>query len=186
MPASLRLDAASAGFADLDDAFRAGSPDALKRVYDRHSSLVYSFCRRAVGVDRAADVTQEVFIAAWRFRERYDPARGTLSAWLIGIARNKVLEALRRRQLRLLPDEADTSPNLVSHDSVDELADRMLLADAMRNLPERTGTLITMAFHDQLSHTEIAERTSLPLGTVKSDIRRGLDRLRRNLERHDG
>ena len=185
MAAPLHLDAAGAPAGALEAAFRSGSPDALKRVYDRHSSLVHSFCCRAVGQDRAADVTQEVFIAAWRFRERFDPERGALSAWLIGIARNKVLEALRRRQIRLLPDESEAPASLVAPDSIDELADRMLLAEAMRNLPERTGTLITMAFHDQLSHAEIAERTSLPLGTVKSDIRRGLDRLRRNLERHD-
>ncbi len=148
--------------------------------------MVFTFCRRAVGADQAGDVTQEVFIAAWRHRQRFDPQRGTMAGWLIGISRNKVLESLRRRQLRLIPEDQAGFEELVSHDVVDELADRILLADAMRSLPVRTETLINLAFQDQLSHAEIAERTCLPLGTVKSDIRRGLDRLRRNLERnHD-
>ncbi len=171
--------------ADLATAFRTGSPEALRSVYDRFSSLIYTFCRRSVGADHAADVTQEVFIAAWRHRDRFDPERGTLPGWLIGIARNKVLEALRRLQIRIVPDESETNPGLITPDSIDALADRLLLADALRHLPERTSTLIAMAFHDQLTHSEIAARTSLPLGTVKSDIRRGLDRLRRDLERHD-
>lgn len=170
----------------LEEVFREGSDDALRRAYDSHGALIYTFCRRAVGNDRADDVTQEVFLTAWRQRDRYDPERGALAGWLIGIARFKVLEALRRRQLHLIDDERTGSADMVSPDDVESLADRMVLATALAELTPRARSLITLAFDEQLPHTEIAERTALPLGTVKSDIRRGLDRLRRHLERTDG
>jgi len=172
--------------AALDVTFRDGPQDVLRRAYDRHGPLVYTFCRRSVGAELANDVTQEVFITAWRQRHRYDPDRGVLAGWLIGIARNKVLEALRRRRLHLIDDEGSSSPELQTPDVVDALADRLVLADALGQLPIRAQRLITMAFHEQLTHAEIADRTGLPLGTVKSDIRRGLDRLRRHVDRaHD-
>lgn len=171
--------------ADLDATFRDGPHDVLRRAYDRHGPLVYTFCRRAVGAELANDVTQEVFITAWRQRHRFDPERGVLAGWLVGIARNKVLESLRRRQLHLIDDQDSSLPDLVSPDLVNALADRMLLADALGALPARAQTLISMSFHDELTHAEIADRTGLPLGTVKSDIRRGLERLRRYVDRSD-
>lgn len=174
---------------DLELAFLTGVPDALARVYDRYGSLVHTFASRGVGHDNASDVTQEVFVAAWRHRERFDPARGSLAGWLIGIARNKVLESLRRRRVRLIGDHDDHGAepaDSVSPDMIDVLADRLLLADAMAQLPERTRQLITLAFDGQMSHAEIAEQTGVPLGTVKSDIRRGLRRLKGVLEHNDG
>jgi RNA polymerase sigma factor (sigma-70 family) len=170
---------------DLDTEFSDGPHDALQRAYERHGSLIYTFCRRSVGPDQAKDVTQEVFITAWRMRHRFDPQRGSLAGWLIGIAKNKVREALRRRQLHLINDDHAPSVGLISPDDVDQLADRMMLAEALDQLPQRAQLLITMAFQEELTHLEIAERTSLPLGTVKSDIRRGLARLRRYVEPTD-
>ncbi len=172
---------------DLEVAFADGSDECLRRAYELHGPLVHTFCRRAVGPDRANDVTQEVFITAWRQRHRYEPARGTLAGWLIGIARFKVLEALapppapphRRRSSR------SVGLSMVSPDAVEALADRMLLAAALDELPERARSVVGLAFERQLTHQEIAERTALPLGTVKSDIRRSLDRMRRHLERAD-
>ena len=170
---------------DLDATFTDGPPDVLRRAYDRHNRLVYTFCRRSVGAELANDVTQEVFITAWKQRHRFDPDRGVLAGWLVGIARYKILEALRRRQLYLIDDRGLSAAGLVSPDSVGALADRLVLADALGQLPSRTQTLITMAFLEQLTHAEIAERTGLPLGTVKSDIRRGLERLRRQMDHSD-
>lgn len=172
--------------AELDAAFRDGPTETLRRAYDLHGALIYTFCRRAVGSELANDLTQEVFITAWRQRERFDPERGVLAGWLVGIARNKVFEALRRRQLHLIDDEGPAAPHPVSPDSIDELADRLVLADALGALPARAKMLITMAFHEELTHAEIADRTGLPLGTVKSDIRRGLERLRRSVDRSHG
>jgi RNA polymerase sigma factor (sigma-70 family) len=174
---------------DLESAFRRGDPDALRRVYDAYGKIVFALCRRVVGSD-AADTTQEVFVAAWQRREQYDPSRGSLAAWLMGIARYKSIDVLRARGRR--PALADpgieraggerAAGDLGSESaSVDALSDRLLLADALNRLPDRSRTLVELAFFEELTHPEIAERCNLPLGTVKSDIRRGLLRLRRHL-----
>lgn len=171
----------------LEARFRDGTDEILKRAYELHGSLVYTFCRRAVGTELANDVTQEVFLTAWRKRDRYDPEKGSLAGWLMGIARNKLLEQLRRRQLHLIADERPgASVTMTSPDEVSALSNRLLLATALDQLPERTRSVVTLAYRDDLTHHEIAARTALPLGTVKSDLRRGLERLRRHLERTDG
>ncbi len=170
----------------IDTSFATGDESVLRRAYDAHGALVYTFCRRTVGPEAAHDVTQEVFLAAWRTRDRFDPVRGTLAGWLIGIAKNKVLDALRRRQLHLIDDLDARVPAVVGPDQVDATADRMLVAAALAELPERPRRVVELAYPHDLTHEQIAARTSLPLGTVKSDIRRGLDRLRRHLDHAHG
>jgi RNA polymerase sigma-70 factor (ECF subfamily) len=85
---------------DVVDAFVNGDESALKHLYDAHSRLVHSYCRRVVGADLAADVTQEVFIAAWKSRDRFRPDQGTLTGWIMGIARFKAIDATRARARR--------------------------------------------------------------------------------------
>jgi RNA polymerase sigma-70 factor (ECF subfamily) len=168
----------------VESAFVAGDGDALRRAYDAHGRLVFTLCRRSLGPEAAADVTQEVFVAAWQARAQFDPARGSLAGWLVGIARNKVIDALRAQARRpVSAREPETTDAPVVLTAVDSLADRLLLADAMAGLPDRAKKVIQLAFFEDLTHPEIAERTALPLGTVKSDIRRGLQRMRRHLER---
>lgn len=171
---------------DLETAFAGGDPTALRRVYDEYGKLVYTLCRRTLGADTAADATQEVFVSAWQRRSQFDPARGSLAGWLVGIARNKAIDMLRAQARRpALPTDdvdapaADDRPQSAAE--IEQLADRMLLADALAQLPERSRAVVELAFFEDLTHPEIAERTNLPLGTVKSDIRRGLLRLRRHL-----
>lgn len=166
--------------------FAAGDEAALKHLYDTHSRLVHSYCRRVVGADHAADVTQEVFLAAWRSRERYRAEAGSFTGWIMGIARFKAIDATRAKARR--PDSAEEDTGVDEPTAVgeaDDLAVRMLLTDALQQLPERARQMIELAFYEDLTHTEIAERTDQPLGTVKSDIRRGLERLRRNMEGFD-
>jgi RNA polymerase sigma-70 factor (ECF subfamily) len=166
--------------------FASGDESALKQVYDAHSRLVHSYCRRVVGADLAADVTQEVFLAAWRSRERYRPEQGTLCGWLMGIARFKAIDATRARARRPDPVDDESTPEAVAPPGeLDDLALRMLLTEALQQLPERARQMVELAFFEDLTHTEIAERTNQPLGTVKSDIRRGLERMRRHLEGFD-
>jgi RNA polymerase sigma factor (sigma-70 family) len=168
----------------LDDvtlAFLAGGPEALRAAYAAHAALVHTFCRRALGPERAADATQEVFTDVWRNRHRFDPDQGTLRGWVMGIARFKVLGALRHdgaRPTEPLPETERSEAAVAAPADVDRLADRLTLAQGLRALPERTRTLIQLNFVEGLSHGEIAERTGVPLGSVKSDIRRGLERLR--------
>ena len=170
---------------DADARFARGDDDALRRAYDEHGRLVYSFCARALGPERAHDVTQEVFLSAWRARDRFDPAKGNLAAWLTGIAKNRIIDAVRaekRHSDRRAPESADDMP---TESETEYLGDQMLVADALRALPERSRKILTLHYFEDLTHPQIAERTQIPLGTVKSDIRRGLDRIREHMEVHN-
>ena len=170
---------------DLEAAFVAGDGEALRGEYEAHGRLVYTLCRRSLGTDAASDITQEVFAAGWFARRQFDPSRGSLGGWLVGIARNKIIDHVRAQSRRPQLSHASTSvgPAPLSPAEVDALADRLLLADAMAMLPDRSKRVIELAFFEELTHPEIAERCQLPIGTVKSDIRRGLARMRRHLER---
>lgn len=168
----------------LEVAFASADKSVLQSVYEVHSSFVYSLCRRSVDDAAAADITQEVFIAAWRNRRRYDPSRGGLRAWLATITRNKLIDHYRSngREDRRIERAKDTyQPQDPAAVELETIARRMLLADAMDGLPERARHMISLAFFEDMTHVEIANKTGVPLGTVKSDIRRGLDRLRREL-----
>lgn len=174
--------------ASLDEAFRDGTAD-LHDVYAEHGRLVYSLCRRSLDRDAANDVTQEVFLSAWRGRDQFDPDKGPLGAWLVGITKRRIIDHLRheRRHADRRADELELTA--AGHDDgtqrgVDELADRMLLADSLRQLGEPAREFIELAYVHDLTHQQIADRTGTPLGTVKSHIRRGLRRVRDHLEPH--
>ena len=175
--------------------FADGDEEVFREVYDRCGSLVFSFCRRALGPERAADATQEVFLAAWRSRARYRVEAGSLPGWLVGIARFKVIDILRSDGRAPLPRADDRSVDgaadgdgrsadgVVGDEmSVAQLADRMIIAEAIASLPERAQGVVRLAFFSDLTHAQIAERTGIALGTVKSDIRRSLERLRHHIE----
>ena len=170
----------------LEAAFRSGSEAGLADAYTRWSPLVFSVGLRALGDrDDAEDVTQQVFVAAWNGRHTLRPDRGTVPGWLVGITRHKIadLHAQRARHARDLgavaaeglPTEHAPAPD-------DRLAARLLLADALDRLGEPRATVVRLAVVDELTHDEISRRLEIPLGTVKSHIRRGLTHLRRTLE----
>ncbi len=169
----------------IEDAFRAGSEHGLAAAYEAHGSLVHTLCARAHPTT-AADITQEVFLAAWKARDRFDPNRGPLAAWLVGITKNKIVDAYRKDGRRV-PEIFDKDGSQVERvaderDPVDNLANKLLITEALATLPERPRRIMELAFYDDLTHEQIAEQTDVPLGTVKSDIRRGLARLRHYLE----
>lgn len=171
---------------DLEQRFRDGGPHALAEAYEAHGSLVYSFCRRRLDAETARDVTQEVFVSAWRSHHRYDPARGSLRGWLMSITKNRVVDVYRHRSRRpqtvsAFDGESPADP-AQAEVAIGRVADRMVLAQALTELPDRARKAVELSFYDQLTHEEIATRTGIPLGTVKSDIRRSLLKLRRNLE----
>lgn len=175
---------------ELEARFADGDDDVLRVAYDEHATLVYNLCRRSVGDAHAADVSQEVWVAAWRSRRRYQAERGSLAGWLVGIARFKSLDHLRRSGRLSRADAAldgldGPEPAPSSSVEIDALAERLLIGAALEQLEARPRSVLELAFYSELTHQEIASRTGLPLGTVKSDIRRGLDKLRRHLEGFD-
>jgi RNA polymerase sigma factor (sigma-70 family) len=172
----------------VDAAFVEGGVDALEQAYEAYGPMVYTMCRRALGTDLAADATQEVFVSAWRSRAQFDVQRGSLGGWLAGITKNRIVDVLRAQQRQMAAGAIDaaTEAGVSATSGVDEMLDRVLLADALDRLPQSSKQLIELAFFEHLTHAEIAERCALPLGTVKSDIRRGLARLRRHMERGHG
>lgn len=169
--------------APLDAAFAVGDAD-LRSVYEEHGGLVYGICRKALDEHAAKDVTQEVFVSAWKARDQYDPERGALGAWLVGITKRRIIDHLRseRRHAdrRAVEPTEHTDPD--GEVELGRTIDRMVVADALRSLPDRARQVITLAYLEGLTHHEITDRTGLPLGTVKSDIRRGLTRIRACLE----
>ena len=168
---------------ELEISFADGGDRAVRSVYERYGSLVYTFCRRTVGHDAAAEVTQDVFVAAWRSQNSFDHKRGGLGGWLIAIARNKVIDHLRRQGRRPLtdPSEDHSAAAVDSNDDVGMIADRMLLAEALGELAPRARNVVELAFIHDLTHEQIAAKTQLPLGTIKSDVRRSLPTLQRAL-----
>ncbi|HEY3485235.1 MAG TPA: sigma-70 family RNA polymerase sigma factor [Ilumatobacteraceae bacterium] len=155
----------------------------LEQVYRAHGSLVYAICRKALGDSHAGEVTQDVFVSAWKARHQFDPSRGPLSAWLVGITKRRIVDHVRRER-RHSDRRADAPDDLAEHHAgeVDRIVDRVALGHALAGLPERPREVITLAYVHGLTHQEIAARTGLPLGTIKSDIRRGLVTLRDHLE----
>ena len=172
----------------VEQAFSSGSEDGLRRAFEAHGSLVHTMCARAHPA-LAADLTQEVFLAAWRAHERFDPEKGPLAAWLVGIAKNKIVDSYRKsgRQVPTISDmDGSLLPSIPQTGSaVDQLGNRLLVTEALSSLGDRPRRIVELAFYEDLTHEQIAERTNVPLGTVKSDIRRGLMRLRRYLEQRD-
>lgn len=164
----------------LDLAFRAGDEAALETAYRNWGSLVYTLAMRSLGqVQDAEDVTQRVFITAWRRRETYDPDRARLPAWLVGITRREIADAhaARSRTAALQLDQVEERPA-----DAPEETDRLLVADEIARLSPQAQKVVRLAFYDDLTHQQIGERLDLPLGTVKSLIRRSLERMRRRLE----
>jgi RNA polymerase sigma factor (sigma-70 family) len=162
--------------------FVAGDESALEAVYRRYSALVYTVALRSLGeVTEAEDVTQKVFVAAWSGRQNYQPDRASLPAWLLGITRNKVVDAhqARSKQRRIQNElAADSQPQ---SDPLD-IAERLILAEEIAKLDEVPQRVLRMAFYEDLTHAQIAERLQMPPGTVKSHIRRSLIKLKRRLE----
>lgn len=164
----------------LEERFVAGDEAALKEIFDLHGSLVLNICRRTVGTD-AEDIVQQVFVAAWKGRASFDAEKGSLPGWLTGIAKFKAVDHLRARGRR--PQSADREVEDSASQSADvgRVADRMLLTHALAKLPEERRRVVALAFFEDFTHQEISEHLAMPLGTVKSHVRRGLEALRNTL-----
>ncbi|GAQ59850.1 sigma-70 family RNA polymerase sigma factor [Streptomyces scabiei] len=171
---------------ELAAGFVAGDEGCLTAAYHRWGALVYTLARRSLGDAREAeDVRQSVFLAAWRGRAGYAPERGALGAWLVGITRRKIADALtaRTRQADLVAAAGTRMAEApVNRDTLPEaVLDRVLIGREFARIPAPQRRVLTLAFYDDLTQAQIAEVTGWPLGTVKSHARRGLQRLSRSL-----
>lgn len=169
----------------LNERFVNGDEAALAELYRRWSPVVFTLALRSLG-DRtdAEDVTQRTFVSAWTSRTGYDPSRARLSTWLITIARRRIADMHESRaRIRRLHEEMvrmTSADDLIS--APIDLSQTILIANEMRQLQPDARLVMRMAFYDDLTHEEIARRLDMPLGTVKSHIRRSLTRMRDRLE----
>ncbi len=131
----------------------------------------------------AEECTQEVMATVWRKAHMFDPSRASVATWIFTVARNRKIDALRK-QRRPEPEDLPWGPE-AEPDQADALAlqqESEKLGKAIAALPEKQRELIEKAYFGDLSHSEIAEATGLPLGTIKSRIRLALDRLRHAMQ----
>jgi len=165
-----------------------GNPRAFELIYDRHGGAAFSLAYRMVGNRVAAeDTTQEAFLSIWRSRLRYDPSRGSVRTWVLGIVHNRAIDTLRRGSVH---DRArDTIEGVeerfeAAERTEVEVARREEAAgvrSALDTLPDDQRRTIELAYFGGFSHSEIAELLGEPIGTVKGRMRLGLDKLRQRL-----
>ena len=161
-------------------AIRAGEEGAMATLYDRYSSIVYSVALRVLQDTGAAeDVLQDIFLQLWRKPGAFDASRGNMGAWLAVIARNRAIDALRRRRPENDIEDVVVSvePDLASDAERSRAMEKV--RGALQAMPAAQRSALEMAYFEGLTHTEIAEKTGEPLGTVKTRIRSGLLSLRK-------
>jgi len=159
-----------------------GDEQAMAALFDRYSKIVYSVALRVLRDPAAAeDVLQEIFMQIWRNPTSFIATRGSLGGWLAVVSRNRSIDALRRKR----PTEQVEEMALASNYNLADEAERNSLMEKARGiihlLPVEQRKTLEMAFFDGLTHSEIAEMTGDPLGTVKTRIRSGLTTLRKAL-----
>ncbi|MER5452557.1 sigma-70 family RNA polymerase sigma factor [Streptomyces sp. NPDC002764] len=182
-PESLAEDELARGLVEGDEC-------CLEAAYRRWSAMVHALAWRSLGdAKEAEDVTQQVFLGVWRGRRAFRPERGTVGGWIVGITRRKIADALSARTRRLTAVASVGASPALSPDpwavQPDGALDRVLVLEELARLPAPQRRVLRLAFYEDLTQTQIAQRTGWPLGTVKSHARRGLQQLRRRLQEED-
>lgn len=174
---------------DVLAALREGRVNALDVLYDRYAKQVYSLAYKILAnSEEAEDITQEVFLSLWQ-KDVYQNARGSLKAFLITLTRSRSIDKLRsqgtrhrflQRWQRLAASEQETTSPPLDSMSVNEQS--RLLHQALADLSDSERKILEIAYYEEASQSEIAKRLNLPLGTVKSRSRQGLNKLRQRLQ----
>ncbi|MEJ7750155.1 MAG: sigma-70 family RNA polymerase sigma factor [Thermoleophilaceae bacterium] len=168
-----------------------GNPRAFELLYDRHGGAAFSLAYRMVGNRvTAEDVSQEAFLSIWRSKARYQPDRGSVRTWVLGIVHHRAIDALRRNLVhekrRSSAEGIEERHEAPEREQTDVEAARREEArhvrDALENLPKEQTRVIELAYFGGFSHSQIAEMLQMPIGTVKGRMRLGLEKLRKGLK----
>ena len=165
----------------------AGDGDALSRLFELHSPIVLGLLVRILGSRaEAEEVLQETFLQVWMQADRFDEARSTPRGWLLMLARSRALDRLRRRDSRRRREEevsvdSDSATLPTGTDRLEAAERKTRIGSALGLLSPEQRHCIELAFFEGLTHTQIAERLKAPLGTVKSRILLGMNKLRQAL-----
>ena len=174
-------------------AIEARDADALGELYDRHAARLLGLAHRILGdTGEAEEVVQETFLHAWKAASSFDPSRGSVVAWLLVAARSRSIDRLRTRKPAAprSPTGADPLERIPAAGDIEaESAAREWESEcraAIGKLPSEQREALDLAYFEGLTHSEIAQRTGTPLGTVKTRIRLGLMKLRENMRSYWG
>lgn len=171
---------------NLPERFRAGEDGALRIAFERYGPAVQRLARASLAsLADAEDVVQATFVSAWQGRSTFDPERGGLLVWLLGIARRRVVDVLRARGRQDRVTETAQRMAEVTEQTPEptqRIIDRLVMLDDMSRLPPDQQRVLHLAFYGDLTHQQIAAVTGMPLGTVKSHLRRAMARLRKRWE----
>ncbi|NEQ43187.1 MAG: sigma-70 family RNA polymerase sigma factor [Leptolyngbya sp. SIOISBB] len=177
----------NASDAELIERLRSGHQDALRLLYQRYSSLVYTIALKMLNsTSEAEDLTQDVFLNFWK-QEKFDPNRAALSTYLCVITRSRALNRIKHRgsqqrsleKLQAMPPPELTASTPLENASLEE--QQQALKRVMAELPDQQRRILEMNFYQGVSQSNIAQQLDLPLGTVKTNARQGLITLRRLL-----
>jgi RNA polymerase sigma-70 factor (ECF subfamily) len=166
----------------LVEGLLAGNEDAVRQLYARYARPIFTLGLRLLGSTEAAEeLTQDVFLAAWRKAARFDPSRGRLSTWLMTIAHNLAVDRLRRETGVTRPHLVfvDEVPEVATRDEDEVLMERDAAVRALESLSDAEKRLLARAYFGGLTAREIAETDGIPLGTVKTRLRTALIKVRR-------
>ncbi len=156
---------------------------ALSELYDRYSGLVYSEAKRILRDPGAAEeILQDLFYQVWQTASRFDPQRGSLPGWLVVVARNRAISRLRRKSGKgeELPENAvDLRVDLATSSAQNLLVEKV--RRVLSSMPEGQRAAVEYAYFEGMSHSEIAEKTGEPLGTIKTRIRSAMETLKKVL-----
>jgi RNA polymerase sigma-70 factor (ECF subfamily) len=166
----------------------AGDESALSKLYDRYSPMLFGMLMRVLNDRQAAEeVLQDLFLQLWRNAGKFDSSRGSLPAWLMVIGRNRGISRLRgRRDREVLEDEeGDFAGTFVSPQNIEDEAARNQVArtvsTALQQLPPEQRQAVELAYFEGMTQSEIASKTGIPLGTVKTRVRTAMQTLRQVL-----
>ena len=171
---------------DLAEAIAHQNLDALKLIYDRHSSLVYTIALKILRQPQEAeDLTQEVFLKIWR-EQVYQPERGSLSSFLSTLTRSRAIDRLRvqsnRRKILKRWNFSGVSSPPTPMEKVSWTEKQVQINEALNSLPEKHRQVLELSYFQGLSQSEISRQLDLPLGTVKTWARKGLLQLREHFQ----